>query len=157
MKKPRAIDRIIVHVSDSPDSKNFDMFDISRWHQELRFPKSETGLFCGYHYVIKRDGTVQQARLDYEPGAHCRGFNQTSIGICWVGRNHMTMEQQLSLIECLAGLCTQYALEPKQIFGHRELNPGKTCPNIKEMDRLRDQVEIRINERAKILPQLRGA
>jgi N-acetylmuramoyl-L-alanine amidase len=124
------------------------MSDISRWHKEMNFPKSQSGSFCGYHYVIKRSGEVEQARFDNEIGAHCRGSNKDSIGIVWVGRDEITKAQMTALIDLLSTICQRYALEPKQIFGHRELNPGKTCPNIKEMDNLRNEVELKINQKA---------
>ena len=148
MGKLRTIRKVIVHVTDSPDSKDFNMHDISRWHKEMNFPQSKTGLYCGYHWVIRRNGNVENARFEYEAGAHCRGHNSDSIGIAWVGRDDMTKEQSLSLVKLLAEVCSRYGLEPKQVFGHRELNPGKTCPNIKEMDELRSWVEIEMNKKA---------
>lgn len=152
--KIRKIDKLILHVSDSRDDRNFDVFHVSRWHQGMNFPRSLTGLYCGYHYVITKAGEVQVGRFEHEVGAHCRGHNATSIGICWMGRNDFNKAQREAVIEVLARLCAMYGLETKQIFGHRELNPGKSCPNIKEMDRLRGDVELKIQAN---LPVLRGA
>ena len=38
-----------------------------------------------YHFYIRRDGTVTQHRLLTEPGTHCKGYNNKSIGICYEG------------------------------------------------------------------------
>lgn len=138
----RVINKVIVHVTDSPDSKDFSAIDISRWHQEMGFPKSQTGLFCGYHYVIRRSGEIETARLEHEIGAHCRGHNKNSIGVAWVGRSKIEKPQLDSLLTLVAEICDRYGLEAKQVFGHRELNPGKSCPNIEYLDDFRDLVEL---------------
>ena len=39
----------------------------------------------GYHYVIDTDGTVETGRMVGEIGAHVKGHNQYSVGICLVG------------------------------------------------------------------------
>ena len=53
--------------------------DIDRWHRERGWLK------IGYHYVIKRDGTVETGRELEEVGAHAKGHNAISVGICMVG------------------------------------------------------------------------
>jgi len=58
---------------------------INEWHKARKFPISSLGFYVGYHYVIEKDGTVQQARKDNEEGAHTYGQNFNSIGICLVG------------------------------------------------------------------------
>ena len=141
------INKIIVHVSDSPDDKDFGLKEINEWHQKREFPKSSLGFYCGYHYVIRRSGLIEVARSEAEIGAHCRGHNQGSIGICWVGRDAITSEQQKTLVSLCASLCVKYALEAKQVFGHREFNSEKTCPNILDLDAFRDKIEIEIFNR----------
>ena len=39
----------------------------------------------GYHYYLTRDGTVHTGRAVEQPGAHCKGHNRHSIGICYEG------------------------------------------------------------------------
>jgi N-acetylmuramoyl-L-alanine amidase len=123
------------------------MVEISRWHQEAGFPKSVSGLYCGYHYVVRRSGVIEVARPESEVGAHTKGHNTVSIGIVWVGRDQTKKEQWESLVKITATVVTKYGLEPKNIFGHTELNPGKTCPNISSLDFFRDCVELEINKR----------
>jgi N-acetyl-anhydromuramyl-L-alanine amidase AmpD len=57
-------------------------------------------LGCGYHYVIHEDGSIFQGRPLYTVGAHARGYNDTSIGICTVGNfeiEYPTLCQQEAL------------------------------------------------------------
>jgi N-acetyl-anhydromuramyl-L-alanine amidase AmpD len=38
-----------------------------------------------YHYVIRRDGSIEQGRPEWQIGAHCVNHNAHSIGICYEG------------------------------------------------------------------------
>lgn len=141
----RKINKIIIHCTDSPDSRDVGIEEISRWHKEMRFPISKSGFYCGYHYVVRRSGQIEMARSDDETGAHCKGHNKDSIGICWVGRHKPDSEQMKSLILITASVLMKHGLEPKNVFGHCELNPGKSCPNLGNMDLFRDALEIQMN------------
>lgn len=105
--------------------------EIRRWH--LR-----RGWFdIGYHYVIRRNGKIEKGREDDVPGAHARGFNHLSLGICLVGgvaedkktpENNFTPEQFDSLASLLTGLKFDYP--DAEIVGHRDLpNVTKACPS----------------------------
>ena len=72
------IDKIILHHSASTmDSTT--IYDIHRWHLQRGW------LGCGYHYVIHEDGSIFEGRPANTVGAHARGYNERSIGICVVG------------------------------------------------------------------------
>jgi N-acetylmuramoyl-L-alanine amidase len=137
----RKIDSIIVHCSDSPDSRNIGVAEITKWHQERGFRT------CGYHKVIRRDGTIERGRPDREIGAHCVGHNRGSLGICWVGRDTPGDEQYGMLVETIKNWCIDYGIPAERVVGHREAAPmsGKTCPNL-DMGRLRAWVRKRIAE-----------
>lgn len=138
----RTVNKIIIHCTDSPDNRDFDIANVSEWHKARGFlPSLYTGLYCGYHYLIKRDGTIQVGRYEVEQGAHCKGQNKDSIGICWVGSQSITHQQYDALCNLTCSVLTKYGLEPKQVFGHHEFNSGKTCPNL-NMDKFRDDIEI---------------
>ncbi|MDP8239242.1 MAG: N-acetylmuramoyl-L-alanine amidase [Candidatus Hatepunaea meridiana] len=81
------------------------------------------------------DGTIEEGRSPDMPGAHVKGFNHNSIGICLIGKQQFTQRQFLSLAKLLKKLKTDYP--GTQLVGHYELiKPGdtpKTCPNI-DMD-----------------------
>lgn len=140
----REINKIIIHCTDS-DFGNAMV--INEWHLERGFEK------IGYHYVItncyptyKRlkdrspdlsyDGKVEQGRSDIEIGAHCKGHNEDSIGICLVGVNTFTSYQIYALMKLLNGLCKEYRIPAKNIFGHYEFDPVKSCPNL-DMETIR--------------------
>jgi N-acetylmuramoyl-L-alanine amidase len=86
--------------------------------------------------VIRRNGRIEKGRPDDEIGAHVRGHNHNSVGICMAGglnnatfkpENNFTPQQWDSLKKLLAGLSRKY---PKaKVLGHRDF-PGvqKACP-----------------------------
>lgn len=131
----RTIKTIVVHCTDSPDDLDVGFKDINQWHKERGF-SSPTGIHCGYHWIIRRDGRVEAGRPEHEIGAHVHGHNSNSIGVVWVGRKAPSVEQYRSLLRVLRDLCDRYKVPADKVLGHRELNPGKTCPNI-DCDRLR--------------------
>jgi len=106
--------------------------EIDSWHQQRGF-KSPSGIHCGYHVIIKRCGMIEQGRPYHEVGAHCRGHNRNSLGICLVGGmddsgkpdSNYTMAQ----LETLSILCADLDTEfPGIIFsGHRDYS-NKACP-----------------------------
>jgi N-acetylmuramoyl-L-alanine amidase len=138
MAKPRVIKKIIVHCTDSPDDLDIGFKAVNEWHKERGF-ESPSGIHCGYHWVVRRDGRVEKGRPESETGAHCKGQNSTSIGVVWVGRKHPTPEQYASLLKTLREVCNRHGLTADQVYGHREFDPGKTCPNL-DVDRLRAEV-----------------
>lgn len=139
MKTKRQIKKIVVHVSDSDDSLDFGFRDVNEWHKQRGF-LSPSGIHCGYHYIIRRNGTVEVGRPLEEAGAHVQGHNAKSIGICWIGRNHISPEQKKSLMTLIRDTAKQFNLDlVDDVFGHYELNPGKTCPNL-DMVKLRAEL-----------------
>lgn len=127
----RKITKIIVHCSDSPDSGSIDVETIRQWHKDKGWHD------IGYHYVVTRAGQIQEGRPVDVKGAHVKGENMYSIGVCWVGRNDITREAHTALCVLLLDLLEVYNLPVSQIMGHFELNPKKTCPNL-NMDMLRE-------------------
>ncbi|WP_337632460.1 N-acetylmuramoyl-L-alanine amidase, partial [Prevotella sp.] len=51
----------------------------NRWHRERGFDS------IGYHYIIYLDGSIHFGRPVEQAGAHCKGHNANSIGVCYVG------------------------------------------------------------------------
>lgn len=123
------IKAITVHCSATPPTSNIGVSDITRWHRSRGFLK------IGYHYVIRRDGTVEKGRADTEVGAHVQWHNRGNLGICLVGGvndnqepdNNFTQEQMESLTKLLKELKGKYP--QADILGHRDW-PGvaKACP-----------------------------
>ena len=102
----RNINKIIVHCSATKEGKEFSVADIDRWHKDR-------GFRCvGYHYVVKLNGDVEIGRMEKEIGAHCKGHNNHSIGICYIGgldangksKDTRTPEQKESLLRLIKEL-----------------------------------------------------
>ena len=75
----RTVTLIVVHCSANQAGSAFRMADIDRYHRSLGW------IGCGYHYVIPTDGTVEPGRPEEMTGAHCKGHNRHSIGVCYIG------------------------------------------------------------------------
>lgn len=76
----REINLIVVHCTYSRPSMDIGVEEIRKWHVE-----GNSWTDIGYHYVIRRDGTIEDGRPIERPGAHVKGHNSNSIGIAWVG------------------------------------------------------------------------
>lgn len=133
----RAIRKIVIHCSDSPDDRDIGVKEIDSWHRQKGWSS------CGYHFVVRRDGTIEKGRPVAQIGAHVAGHNSDSIGICWIGRNSISDKQRAALIELVETLLIEYKLQPENVLGHKELDPHKTCPNL-DMDELRKEWPCRL-------------
>lgn len=124
----RNINLIIVHCSATPEGRNVSVADIDRWHRERGFDG------IGYHYVVYIDGSVHEGRPIDKVGAHCKGHNAHSIGICYVGgvdlngkpKDTRTLAQKDALVNLLMRLKRRF---PKAVIrGHRDF-AAKACPS----------------------------
>lgn len=123
----RRITEIIIHCTATKEGKDFTVDDIRRWHRERGFDD------CGYHFVVRLDGTVEQGRPIAVAGAHCKGHNANSIGIAYVGgldkdgrpKDTRTAAQRDALL-CLVWRVKQAYPEAK-VYGHNAF-ANKACP-----------------------------
>lgn len=121
--------KIVVHCADTYDHMDIGALEIDQWH------RSRGWLAIGYHFVIRRDGTVETGRPPRVEGAHVRGHNSDSIGICLIGgrgankkpEDNFTFEQKTALKTVLEVLRCFYP--EAQIVGHYQLDDGKACPS----------------------------
>lgn len=124
----REIKRIIIHCSATPEGRNVTAADIDRWHRRRGFRS------IGYHFVIGLDGYIEVGRKLNEAGAHCAGFNRTSIGICCVGgvdrngvpKDTRTQAQREALVRLVKQLKAEFPLAT--VHGHNEF-AAKACPS----------------------------
>lgn len=124
----RRIDSIIVHCTatrpDQPYSRE------QMWHDHV---KERGWSSWGYHYYVRRSGKIEGLRPVEQIGAHCRGHNRYSIGVCWEGgiddqgcpSDNRTPEQILSLRRFLDLLLRTYPAAT--LHGHNEF-ARKACP-----------------------------
>lgn len=126
----RTINEIIVHCSATPEGQNVTAADIRRWHTV-----GNGWSDIGYHFVVRLDGTVEPGRLLAQTGAHCRGHNARSVGICYVGglaadghtpKDTRTPAQRAALLTLLKELKQQFP--GAAIHGHRDF-AVKACPS----------------------------
>lgn len=125
----RTITLLIIHCSAVRPDQQSSAADIDRWHRERGWKK------IGYHYVVRRDGTIEQGRPEEEVGAHCKNHNKHSIGICYEGgldgqgkpADTRTPAQKHTLLALLHSLRADYP--EAEILGHRDLpHVKKACP-----------------------------
>ncbi len=113
---------LVVHCSDTPNNNNIDASYIHNMHLGFGWDG------IGYHKVILRSGKVENGRPEYWIGAHVKGKNQTSLGVCLIGRNKFTKKQFISLEKILKKWKKSYP--GAIIIGHcDDNNTKKTCPN----------------------------
>lgn len=116
-------DTIILHhrVGDG------DVEGIDRIHKR-------NGWTCiGYHFYVRKDGSIYRGRREDTVGAHAYGANSTSIGICAEGNfeiDVMPAEQKNSIIELIGYLKRKYPI--RKVKRHKDVNatacPGKNYP-----------------------------
>lgn len=124
----RKIDLIIIHCSATPEGKDFRTADIDRWHRQQGFKS------IGYHFVVYRDGSVHAGRPIAEVGAHCKGHNATSIGVCYIGglaadgktpKDTRTVEQRKAMRNLVKTL--KHVFPEAVVRSHRDF-AAKACP-----------------------------
>ena len=118
---PLPINKIIIHCSASPENMDIGAEEIHDWHLKRGFDG------IGYHYVIRRNGMCEVGRPEYWVGAHVKGNNVNSLGICLVGNTEFTNKQWNTLESTVIGLLNKYP--DAKVLGHYELDDKKTCPN----------------------------
>jgi N-acetylmuramoyl-L-alanine amidase len=126
----RNIDKLIIHCSatrECDDSVNASVID--RWH------KARGWKGCGYHFIVLIDGTIETGRTIDKVGAHVKGMNKSSIGICYIGglerdgktpKDTRTPEQKESLLLLIKTLNKIYP--EATLHGHNEFS-NKACPS----------------------------
>lgn len=123
----RTITEIIIHCTATKEGQNYTAKDIERWHRALGWNG------CGYHYIVRLDGTIDLGRTLSEIGAHTKGHNNHSIGVCYVGgldgngkpKDTRTEPQKKALRALLGLLC--HAFPSATLHGHNEF-AAKSCP-----------------------------
>ena len=91
----RIINLIVVHCTATQGNRTLSPEALDLMHRRRGFNGT------GYHYYIRKDGTVHLTRPVERIGAHAKGFNASSIGICYEGG-----------LDC-------------RVCGHRDLSPDR--------------------------------
>lgn len=117
----RKIHWIVIHQSASNNPEHDNIETIKRWHLDRGFSD------VGYHWFIRKDGTIEKGRDESIKGAHVKGHNSSSIGICLSGEGEKTEAQLKALEVLLIDICSRHDLEKKDILAHRDL-AATECP-----------------------------
>jgi N-acetylmuramoyl-L-alanine amidase len=127
----RKINKIIIHCTATAEGKDYSVETIRGWHLKRGWRD------IGYHFLIQRDGTVDEGRPIEQSGAHTKGHNWDSIGISyvggveakkkdgkWIAKDTRTDEQKESLLDLICQLHDTYG---GVVYGHRDFS-SKSCP-----------------------------
>lgn len=135
----RDINRIIIHCSATPEGRDIDAATIKDWHVN-----SNKWSDIGYHYVIKLDGTIESGRPLDIAGAHVKGHNADSIGICYIGGADADMNPKDTLNECQEESMRELIFSLRMVWdkhltlhGHNEY-ASKACPSFKVSEKFAD-------------------
>jgi len=133
VKRPKTAYIVLHHAEASRCSVE----DIHRWHQNQGW----SGI--GYHYLVRKDGSIWRGRPEMLVGAHCRGYNDKSVGVCAEGdyeREQMPPEQEAAIVRLVQDLLQRYP--GAKVVGHRELVPT-ACPGRNyPLERIRKAAEV---------------
>ena len=135
----RDIEYIVIHCSATMPSMDVPIERVKKWHLDRGWSD------IGYHYYITRDGEIHKGRKVSTIGAHVRGYNKTSIGICYEGgidesgepEDNRTKEQKKSLLMVVEIL--KFVFSGAIAQGHRDFpNVKKACPSFDAKSEYKD-------------------
>lgn len=125
------IHTIVIHYSATYPDQDTTRADIDHMHKQRGFRE------IGYHWFIRRDGTLEEGRAEGTLGAHVRGHNHNTIGICFaggldretgpnVGVWNPTPAQEATMVQLIRDIQVRWP-SAKKVVGHRNLGPTQ-CP-----------------------------
>ena len=139
---PNNVDKIILHHSLTKDSGTVSTGAIRDYHININHWSD-----IGYHFLIENlrgQTEIVAGRMLDKTGAHTKGHNRNSIGICFVGNFDIVPppgEAWVQGAKLVRFLMKQYGI--KKVVGHTELNPHKTCPGrMFDLDKFRNDVGL---------------
>jgi hypothetical protein len=125
--KRKVTDMIVIHCSATALGRDLGAADIDEMHRAKGWRE------IGYAQVIKRDGQIEFGRHYDDQGAHVKGHNKHTVGVCLIGGlvangdagkeffDTFNRSQEASLIETIKFL--KLAYPGAKILGHRDLSP----------------------------------
>lgn len=126
----RKIDLIVIHCSATRVDRDVTAQDINAAHKVRGFSS------WGYHFYIRKNGKVEPMRPLDETGAHARGYNARSIGVCYEGgldvngrtADTRTLPQRIAMHALVSRLLSEHP--EAEVLGHRDLSPDKNYNGI---------------------------
>lgn len=121
----RKIDLIVIHCSATEGGQEYSVEEINSWHVARGFRK------IGYHFLVHLNGEIDGAyegmRRIEEIGAHAKGYNLHSIGVCYTGglkKKEPWDTRTVAQIHALRALvkALQSMFPNAEVVGHRDLS-----------------------------------
>lgn len=119
LAKRSKIDMIVLHHAAA---KHCSVYQVNQWHL------SNGWSMIGYHYFINKEGKIFRGRPDDVIGSHAKGYNATSLGICFEGDFSAELPTQAQIdagLELVEYLKKIYNI--KNVKGHKDLM-STSCP-----------------------------
>lgn len=115
---------IVVHHTEVTDSTPVE--EVHQWHLN----KGWAGI--GYHFYIRKNGEIYEGRPIDAVGAHVKGHNHDSIGVCIEGNFNKQApdDGQLDAAVMLLSLLS-LAYGNAKLVPHRAFTKVKNCPGRK--------------------------
>lgn len=127
------IHTIVIHYSATYPDQDVTRDEVDGWHRARGFRE------IGYHWFIRRDGTLEEGRAEGTLGAHVRGHNSGTIGICWAGGLDRATGADVGVwnptpaqLACIMRLITDIQKrwpKAKRVIGHNDL-VATQCPGL---------------------------
>lgn len=119
----RPIKLIVIHCSATREDREFTEYDLDICHRRRGIQRD------GIPFLYPQNGDIKSTRPLERIGAHTRGFNKESIGICYEGgldckghpKDTRTEWQKHSMRVLILTLLKDYP--GCRICGHRDLSP----------------------------------
>ena len=125
----RQINKIIVHCSATREGQDVTVDTIRDWH----LARGWTDI--GYHFYIDIYGEIQKGRDIAKIGAHTKGQNRNSIGICYCGgveadgKTPKDTRSDCQKDSLIAVLRTLKAMYPEATIHSHNDYANKACPS----------------------------
>ena len=134
----RRITKVIIHCAATKPSMDIGASEIKKWHLDRGWKD------IGYHYVIRRNGDIENGIAVSLAGSHTKGHNANSIGICLVGgindkgepESNFTKAQWATLERLVRVLKVDFP--HATVHGHREF-AAKACPSFDVQEWLKNK------------------
>lgn len=126
---------VVLHHTFKPDYSSWKkLHDHEFWWVSIdAYHRGKGWKKIGYHWLIFPDGLIAVGRSMTEVGAHTKGKNTSTVGVCLLGNfdvDEMNANQYISAWFVLTALLVKLSLPPDALFFHRNF-ADKTCPGMK--------------------------
>ena len=119
---------IIVDHCSASDSPSYGFKEIKRDHMAPGGLGTKKGASdIGYHLVIHRDGSFHKGREIKTVGAHAKGHNRHSIGLCVCGHYSYTKESMNALVDYTKSLMNVFGIPLENIYPHNHFDKNRDC------------------------------